>query len=200
MDAALARRFRFLALQLVGATAVIHLVYALPRLRLYTPTAMAVYAEQGILPPPRPALFLLSGLAIFVGVLATARGLVSLGTAYRLGVALLVVLVVSWVGWHTLLDHGAVLSGAGQQSVGQHGSGVADHHTGILDTVLDHYVEPLVLVVEGAGQPGLNTAFLAVVSKSIELTGIGLLVLLLRGDPAVDRTPRYEDHAPESAT
>lgn len=189
MNEALARRLRFLALQLVGATVVIHLVYALPRLQLYAPTAMAVYAEQGIIPPPRPALFLLSGLAILAGVLATARGVLALGTAYRLGIALLAVLVVSWVGWHTVLDHGAVLTGTGQETVGAGplGGGVSDHHTGLLDTVVAHYIEPLALVVAGAGQPGLNTAFLAVASKSVELVGVAVLVLLLRGDPAVAR-------------
>jgi len=195
MDEDIAHGLRVLALQLVGITAVIHLVYALPRLPVYAPTALAVYAERGLVPPPRPALFLLTTLAIVGGVVATRRGLLELGTAYRLGIALMAVLVISWVGWHTVLDHGAVLTG----TVGADGLGGGSHHDGVLDTVVAHYVEPLVaVVVGGASQPGANAAFLGVVSKTVELAAVVVFAVLLRGDPRVARAER-RDAAESSA-
>lgn len=176
------RVLRFVALQLVLVTALLHLLYALPRLALYTPEAMAVYADRGIVPPPRPALFLLTGVAIPAGVLAAWRGWLSLRAAYTLGVALMLVLVVAWVGWHTVLDHGAVLTGTSTESeLGP------DHHSGVLDTVVSHYLEPLAAVLGQAARPGQNTALLGVVAKSVELAAALVLWVLLRGDPAAER-------------
>lgn len=182
MDEDVARALRFVALQLVFVTALVHLLYALPRLPLYTPGAMAVYAERGIFPPPRPALFLLTGLAIPGGVLATWRGWLPLRAAYTLGLTLMVVLVVAWVGWHTVLDHGAVLTGTTTEPASP------GHHSGVLDTVVDHYFKPLAAVVgQASRRPGANTALLGVVAKTIELGAALALWLLLRGDPAVER-------------
>lgn len=174
---------RALALQLLLVTALLHLLYAVPRLELYTPAAMAVYAERGIVPPPRPALFLLTGAAIVGGALAAWRGFLPLRTAYVLGIALSLTLVASWVVWHTVLEHGAVLTGTSTESTLP-----ADHHSGVLDTVYSHYVEPLAAVVaQGASRPGLNTALLGVVAKTIELAAAAVLALLLRVDPAARR-------------
>lgn len=182
MDEDLARALRFIALQLVLVTALVHLLYALPRLALYTPEAMAVYADHGIFPPPRPALFLLTGLAIPAGVLATWRGWLPLRAAYTLGLALMVMLIVAWVGWHTVLEHGAVLTDTTTESASP------GHHSGVLDTVVDHYVEPLASVVgQASRRPGANTALIGVVAKTIELGAALALWLLLRGDPAADR-------------
>lgn len=180
MDEDLARALRFVALQLVLVTALVHLLYALPRLALYSPAALAVYADRGIVPPPRPALFLLTGIAIVGGVLATHEGYLPLRQAYVLGLALMLTLVGSWVVWHTVLEHGAVLTGTATET--------ADHHGGAFETVVAHYVEPLVAVVsQGAGRPGANTAFVGVVSKTVELGAALLLALLLRGDPRARR-------------
>lgn len=181
MDEDLASALRFVALQLVLVTALVHLLYALPRLALYSPAALAVYADRGIVPPPRPALFLLTGVVIVGGVLATREGYLPLRQAYALGLVLMLTLVGSWVVWHTVLEHGAVLTGTATETADH-------HHGGTLETVVAHYVEPLVAVVsQGASRPGANTAFVGVVAKTVELGAALLLALLLRGDPRARR-------------
>lgn len=180
VDRTLARTLRILAVQLVLATALVHAVYALARLPLYTPGALAVYAERGVLPPPRPALFVLASAAAVAGVLATWRGWLALRTAYGLGVALMATLVLAWVGWHTTLDHGAALAGGAT-------AGPAHHHGGPVRTALAHYVDPLVAVVRGAGGRGGATALGGVVATVLEVAAIVVLGALLRGDPAIDR-------------
>lgn len=187
MDDDLARALRMVAVQLVVATAAIHLAYALPRLRLYSPAAMQNYARVGIVPPPRPALFLLLGLLLVGGVVAVWRGVLDLRVAYVGGIALLGLSVIAWVVWHTALDHGAVLTAAAGPTAPAGGGGDG-HGVGVVHTVVDHFFEPLLAVVSqsASSEPGSFKSLLAVVAKVVELGTIALLAVLLRTDPALE--------------
>lgn len=187
MDEDLASGLRLVAGQLVVAVAALHLAYALPRLPLYSPTALASYRRAGIVPPPRPALFLALGALLLGGLLATRRGLLDRRTAYLGGIALMAASLLSWVVWHTALDHGAVLVGS---SGGSSGDASGHHHGGgLLHTVVDHFLGPLaaVLTQSASSGPGSFKAFLAVVAKLLELGALALFVVLLRADPTLDR-------------
>jgi hypothetical protein len=176
MDRFLARSLRLLAAQLVVLTAVIHLSWGLPRVFVYlNPAALELYLSTSAFPDPRPLLFVLSGGAIVVGLLAAWRGYLRPATAYKLGFAMMTLYVVGWAVWHTT-GHGQLLFGhtvAGS-------SGGHEHHTGLVHTIVDHIVT---LPLEAA-------------SKSAEIGAAAIFVALLRGDPALDdedeSTPKSE--------
>ena len=64
------------------------------------------YIEFGIVYDPRPPLFVLSGLAIFAGVVLVFRD-VAKRPVNLLGIALVGTYLLGYVAWHTVLDHGA---------------------------------------------------------------------------------------------
>lgn len=64
------------------------------------------YIEYGTVFDPRPPLFVLSGLAVFAGVVLVFKG-VAKRPVYLLGIALVGVYLLGYVAWHTVLDHGA---------------------------------------------------------------------------------------------
>jgi hypothetical protein len=172
MDRFLARALRLLALQLVVLTAVIHLSWGLPRVFVYlNPAALELYLTTSALPDPRPVLFVLSGVAIVVGVLATWRGYLSHSRAYKLGILMMGIYVVGWAVWHTT-GHGQLFFG---EAVSSTGGGEGHHHAGVLHTIVDHIVT---LPLEAA-------------SKSAEIGAAALFVLLLRGDPAIADDERW---------
>ena len=183
MEESRVRILRFLALQVVGAVAVIHLVVGGETLvRVLSRGLLGTYLSEFVVADPRPLLFVLSGLAALGGILAIARGRLDYRRAYLLGIALLSGYVLGWVAWHTVLDHGFVLGGGAPTPDGH-------SHDGLLGTLRSHYVDPLVATVTAstAGTPGTGRTLLGVVSTTLELAGIALLVTLLRVDPAARR-------------
>jgi hypothetical protein len=179
MDEPIARKLRFLTLQVVGAVAVVHFVVGASEL--------ARFRKAGILRPylfggellvqPDPVLFVLSSVAILAGIGAVAAGYLDFRRAYVLGMAAMAVYVIGWFAWHTVLDHGV---GATQTT-----SGTADTtHLGLANVVRSHYVDPLVGAVNGADQPG--RVVLAAVSKTLEVVALALLAMLLAFDPRVE--------------
>lgn len=188
MDEARARWLRFLALQLVGAVAVIHLaVGGVKLLELAANGLLDTYLTEQVFTFPRTLLFTLSSLAILAGVVATGLGYLPRRTAYELGIAAMAVYLIGWVGWHTVLNHGAAIGAApGAETTGH-------SHAGLLDTLYSHYLEPMLAAVgaAGSGTPGSGRTLLGVVSKTLELAAVAVLVALLRGDPTVagERSP-----------
>lgn len=179
MEESRVRTLRFLALQVVGAVAVIHLVVGGETLvQVLSRGLLGAYLTEFVAVDPRPLLFVVSGLATFAGIVAVARGRLDYRRAYGLGIALLAGYVIGWVAWHTILDHGLALGGVPTPDGHDHG--------GLVATLRSHYVEPLVATVTAstAGTPGTGRTLLGVVSVSLELVGIGLLVALRRVDPA----------------
>ncbi|MBP1921355.1 hypothetical protein J2751_000344 [Halorubrum alkaliphilum] len=96
------RMLRRLAGVLAAAVAGIHLYWALP-----------VAVDQlrfGILHDPRPAAFLLATMAMLMGVLLVVQGFDPL-PVYVGGILLMLVFLVGYAAWHTVLDHGAFWPG-----------------------------------------------------------------------------------------
>lgn len=172
MDRFLAKACRLLALQLVVLTAVVHLSWGLPRVFVYLdPAALELYLTSGAFPDPRPVLFVLSGGAIAVGVLATWCGYLPLSRAYRLGIAMMAVYVVGWMLWHTT-GHGQLFFG---EAVSSAAGGDGDHSESLVHTVVDHL---LALPLEAA-------------SKGAEVGATALFLALLRGDPSLADDERW---------
>lgn len=197
MEEARVRKLRFVTLQVVGAVAVVHLVVGgAELLRVAGAGLLGRYVTTFLAADPRPALFLLSGLAMVAGIVAVARGRLDYRLGYRLGLLVLAVYVLSWVGWHTVLDHGYALRGGAPTTPDTH------THGGLLGTLRSHYLDPLVAAVTAStgGTPGTGRVLLGVVSVSLELVGMALLAALLRVDPAArrddDANPfgRFERH------
>ena len=177
------RILRFLALQVVGAVAMIHLVVGGETLvQVLARGLLGAYLTEFVFADPRPLLFVVSALATVGGILAVARGRLDYRRAYLLGIALLAGYVLGWIAWHTVLDHGFALGGGAPTPDGH-------SHGGLLDTLRSHYVDPLVATVTAstAGTPGTGRTLLGVASTTLELVGIGLLVALRRVDPAARR-------------
>lgn len=188
MEESRVRALRFLALQVVGAVAVVHLVVGGETLlQVATRGLLGTYLTEFLLADPRPLLFVVSALAVLGGIVAVARGHLGYRRAYGLGIAVLAGYVLGWVAWHTVLDHGVALGG-GSPSPSPDGHS----HAGLLGTLRSHYVEPLVAAVTAStdGTPGTGRTLLGVVSTSLELVGIALLTVLLRVDPAARREGR----------
>ncbi|WP_254838810.1 hypothetical protein [Natronomonas marina] len=174
MDETAVRKLRFLALQVVGAVAVVHLVVGVAELLRFASGGLLVeYFTTQALAQPEPWLFTLSALAILGGVLAVGFGHLGYRRAYLLGAAAMATFVVGWLAWHSVLGHGVGEATAADAS-----------HRGLLDVVGSHYVDPLVGIFTGADQPGRTT--LAVVSKTLEVVALALLGTLLFVDPRVE--------------
>jgi len=178
MDAGTARKLRFLALQVVGAVAVVHLVTGVAELGRFANAGLlgAYLTGEQLLSQPEPWLFTLSGLAVLAGVLAVGLGYLDYRRAYALGGGVLLLYLLGWLAFHSFLDHG--LAAGGGQTADDH------THAGLVGIVASHYVEPMVGIVTGADQPGQVT--LAVVSKTLEVVGVALLSALYLGDPRVE--------------
>ena len=137
--------------------------------------------------------------------MATARGRLARRRAYLLGMGVLATYLVGWVAWHTVLDHGLALAGGAPPGT----EGPTHTHGGLLATLFSHYVEPLLttLGAAGSGTPGSGRTLLGVASVTLELAGLVVLGLLLRGDPTIERPddagltldrPETEREPPES--
>lgn len=154
MADASARRDRvtLVAVGLALIVAGIHLQWGLPR--------FAVYATVGTMADPRPLAFVLSGHAIAGGITLAALGVVERRRLYLPGMALMVVHLVAYAAWHTVLAHGV---------------GGGSHHEQMtpligLHVVLEHVVN----------------APRALASKVAEATLLVLLAWLYRTDHHAD--------------
>lgn len=142
------RYFRGLAAVLAVIVAIVHLYWALPELLLQL--------RFGILHDPRPIAFVLLALAILTGVLYLAFGGAP-RPAYLAGIVLMILLLVGYVAWHSLLSHGGFWPGR---------PATATHEGPLLGYVLDH----------------LRIDRTALVSKTAEFALLVVLVLLVRRD------------------
>ncbi|WP_435195852.1 hypothetical protein [Natronomonas sp. EA1] len=178
------RPLQFLALQLVGAVAVVHLAVGTEQLAAVAANGLlGRYLTSEVFTHPRALLFVLLGVAGLAGIVAAAKGWLPRRRAYELGIALMLCSLLSWVAWHTLLNHGAAIGAAPAPE---------DHtHGGLLATLFSHYVEPILAALGTAASdtPGSGRVLLGVVSKTLELAAVVVLALLLRTDPAVAGEP-----------
>lgn len=173
------RVLQFLALQAVGAVAIVH--FAVGTEQFATVAAGGLldeYLGGQMLERPRAPLFVGSALVLLGGVVATAYGRIDRRTAYQLGVLAMVGYLGGWVTWHTVLNHGFALSGSTPQTT-------THSHGGLLATLYSHYVAPLAATVGAATSTGGSArTLLGIVSVTLELLAVALLALLLRYDPA----------------
>ena len=130
-------------------TAAIHLRWGIPR--------FVAYASVGVMPDPRPALFVLSGHAIALGITVAALGLVRRRRLYRPGAALMAAHLLGYVAWHTVLAHGVGGTGEAHPSLTLGSAGTV---------VLEHLLASPVVAA----------------SKLAELAALGLLVWLALAD------------------
>lgn len=172
------RTLQFVALQLVGAVAVVHLAVGTEQLASVAAGGLVEeYLAGRVLERPRAPLFVVSGVAILGGLVAAGRGWLDRRTAYQLGVAVMVAYLGGWVAWHTVLDHGFALSGSAPTTEHSHG--------GLLATLYSHYVEPLLAAVGAATSAGGSArTLLGIVAVTLELAALAVLLVLLRVDPA----------------
>lgn len=145
------RNLRLLGATLALVVAWMHVMH--PRLGL---PRLVTYLQAGILFDPRPLLFTVSGLAIVVGIILVARGQY-VKYVYLAGMALMVVYVLGFFAWHTVLQHGGLI----WPHLPAHG-----HDPDVVRFVQIHLIE----------EPD---QFLA---KLLELLLLGVLVLLYRID------------------
>lgn len=173
MDSRTARTLRRIAAALVFATAAFHLWWGVPRSIVYL-LALDSYAA-GVVPDPRPFLFVGLGLVLLAGPYLISFDVVTLRQAYVAGAVLLVVSIAAWVAWHAT-GHGAFLTGA--PAPGASEGGHSHGNTAVL--ILDHFdTEPLESAI-----------------KTIEFAAAVIFAALLRLDPAV--APRAEQGAAAS--
>lgn len=119
-------------------TAGIHLYWGIPR--------FTAYAAVGVMPDPRPLAFVLSGHAIAVALTLVLLGTIQARRLYLPAIVLMMVHILSYVAWHTVLAHG----------VGATDPGAADDHghltlVSIGPLVLEHLLnEPIALISKTA--------------------------------------------------
>jgi len=165
MDSRTARTLRRVAAALVFATAAFHLWWGVPRSIVYL-IALDSYAA-GVVPDPRPFLFVGLGIVLLAGPYLISFDVVTLQQAYAGGVVLLVASIVAWVFWHAT-GHGAFLaSGLEAPATGGDEGGHSHGNTAVL--ILDHF----------------NTEPLEAAIKTIELAAVVIFATLLRSDPAL---------------
>lgn len=145
---------------LVFVTAAYHLWWGFPRTLIYL-QGLGTLSRQGLIPDPRPFLFVAFALVLLVGPYLVTREYVSIRRAYQAGIALMILSFFAWIAWHET-GHGAFLTGTPAPDSGGHS------HGNVLVTIYDHYVTT---PIEG-------------VVKSVELLAAGLFGWLLRSDPA----------------
>ena len=122
----------------------------------YGTQRLLLYVELGTLYDPRPPLFVLSGLAIFVGVVLAFYD-VYRRPIYLAGIALMLTYLLGYVAWHTVLNHGAFWP---------HIEPHHHHDVGVLESMVDH----------------LRADVIALVSKTAEVTLLAVLFVLYLGD------------------
>lgn len=138
-----------LAAGLALLTAAIHLQWGIPR--------FVAYASVGVMPDPRPPLFVASGHAILVALSLAALGVIDRRRLHLPGAALMAAHLLGYAAWHTVLAHGVAAGAAPHRHVTVWNAG---------PIVLEHLLaSPIVLV-----------------SKLTELAALCLLVWLALAD------------------
>jgi len=160
---------RALVAGLVFVTAAFHLWWGFPRTIVYL-QGLGAITSQGIVPDPRPFLFVAFGVVLLLGPYLVTRDVISLRRAYLAGVSLMLLSFAFWVFWHET-GHGAFLTGTAAPTSEGH------THGGVLYTIYDHYVTT---PTEG-------------IIKSVELLAAGLFVWLFRNDPDAIRSTATGD-------
>jgi hypothetical protein len=140
---------RYAAGLLAVVVAAIHLYWGFPRL--------VTQIQAGMVPDPRPALFVGSAIAIVFGIAQVLDGR-DPKLIYLAGIGLMIAYLGGYVAWHTLSGHGGLWPW---------GPEPITHSEPVSSVVFDH------LLVDR----------LALVSKLLELTLAGLLAVLYRGNP-----------------
>lgn len=147
---------------LVFVTAAYHLWWGFPRMLVYL-QGLGTLASRGVVPDPRPFLFVAFAGVLLAGPYLVTRDYFSVRRAYQAGLALMLLSFVAWVVWHET-GHGAFITGLPAPEPEGHS------HGNVLFTIYDHYVTT---PIEG-------------VVKTVELLAAGLFGWLLRSDPAAD--------------
>jgi len=135
---------------LAVAVAAIHIYWGFPRL--------IVQFRAGMVPDPRPALFVLSGIAIFFGIAQVLDGR-DPKPLYLAGIGLMATYLVGYVVWHAYAGHGGFFWPWAPAPI-------------------THEESTMVIVAEHLLATPLDLA-----SKLLEFVLAGLLVVLYRGDP-----------------
>lgn len=128
-------------------TAGIHLYWGIPR--------FTNYVAVGVMPDPRPVLFVLSGHAILGALTLVLLGVVDKRWTYLPGMALMAAHLVGYAAWHTVLSHGVAHSAETTRHVHD-----VPHAEAVVSVVFEHLVN----------------SPLALVSKPAELLVFGLLL------------------------
>jgi hypothetical protein len=97
----MSRALRYLAAVLAVVVAGLHLFHP-----DYGILALFVYLGVPALPDPRPPLFVLSAVAILLGMALVADGVVDPRAAYLAGMGLMVAYIAGYFAWH-MFGHGA---------------------------------------------------------------------------------------------
>ena len=159
-------RNRIRSLQYFGAVLVlisvaVHLWWGLPRFLIYAnPQTLNFYLQTGGFPDPRPFLFLGLVLVVLVLGIAVWRGLIENQTVYIAMIVLMMGSVVGWALWHTVLNHGVVLTSS-------NAAATEGHEGTILGTLLTHFIT---VPLEGG-------------TKLVEIIAVLVFGLLVRADP-----------------
>ena len=141
---------RYAAGALAVAVAAIHLYWGFPRL--------VSQLEAGIVPDPRPALFVLSGIGILLGLARVLDGH-DPEPFYLAGIGLMIAYLVGYVAWHAFGGHGGFVWPWAPDPI------VHDEPAAVV--VVEH----------------LRTTPLELASKLLELLLAGVLAVLYRGEP-----------------
>lgn len=145
---------RLVGVQLALVSAGIHLWWGFPRLLVYLPV--------GSFADPRPYLFVVSGIAIFLGVFVLTRGGPS-RPLYALGIGAMLAYVFGYAAWH-LAGHGDFLPGVS-------GYGHAENPLGV---VWGHLVaDPLAMAAMTAELGAIACFALLVYHESTRRTATG---------------------------
>lgn len=95
------RILRVVAVALAVTVAGLHLFH--PDVGIW---ALMVYVSLPAFPDPRPPAFVLSAVAILLGIALVADDVVPARTAYLAGMALMITYIVGYFAWH-MFGHGA---------------------------------------------------------------------------------------------
>lgn len=112
-----------------------------------------LYIQLGTLYDPRPPLFVMSAIAIFVGIIVAYNGYFR-REIYAAGLVLMSIYIIGYVAWHSVLDHGGFWP-----YIAAHGH----DEVGFIELIIAH----------------LRDDELALASKLAELMTAGILALLL---------------------
>lgn len=160
----LTRSLRLFGLQLVLVVAATHLYWGLPKLVLYL--------RAGLIPDPRPPLFVVSSLVLLSGLVALYHGAPK-RPIYVLGLLLVVGYLFGYVSWH-LGDHGGFLPWI---------EGYGHFHGNPLSTVQAHLIGDPVGCTRASDGPACTPGSpLELLSKTAEALLAGILGYLLYTD------------------